>query len=132
MYLIAFMLLGLLPAEDCVVDSVDLVEWNSFYDERGRHVFDQLIFYDWNEKAGRHEIRAWRMRKSNAMNPVYDEPNREYVMTWFDSQSFCWRRVYANSYRRSHTIGDPELEERKTRPTEQRRDLIICTKKRRR
>jgi hypothetical protein len=42
------MVLGSQPAlSEPVVDRVDLVEVNHFFDEQGRLVFDQVIFYDW-------------------------------------------------------------------------------------
>jgi len=38
-------------SDDVAREQVDLVELNHFYDEQGRLVFDQLIFYDWAERA---------------------------------------------------------------------------------
>lgn len=37
--------LGIQPTETAAVESVDLIEVNHFYDEAGRLVFDQIIFY---------------------------------------------------------------------------------------
>ena len=34
------------PVENVAQDHVDLVEVNHFYDEQGKLVFDQVIFYD--------------------------------------------------------------------------------------
>ena len=31
-------------------ESVDAIELNHFYDEQGRLVFDQLIFYEWSRR----------------------------------------------------------------------------------
>ena len=37
--------------DDVIRESVDLIELNHFYDEHGRLVFDQVIFYDWHENS---------------------------------------------------------------------------------
>jgi hypothetical protein len=47
----AILLLLVVPRETVICEQVDLVEKNSFYDENGRLVFDQIIFYDWHERA---------------------------------------------------------------------------------
>ena len=41
---------------------VDLIEVNHFYDENGKRVFDQLIFWDWKPAEAAHRVRAWRER----------------------------------------------------------------------
>ena len=49
---------------EVTADRLDLVELNHFYDEQGRLVFDQLIFYDWSPEDARYQVRAWRLVKS--------------------------------------------------------------------
>ena len=44
---IIFLLVGLISTEDIAREEVDLIEVNHFFDEQGRLVFEQLIFYDW-------------------------------------------------------------------------------------
>ena len=51
------------PLEDLARDRVDLIEVNHFYDEQGRLVFDQIIFYDWSPMQCRYQVRDWRLLK---------------------------------------------------------------------
>ena len=51
------------PVEDSLCEKVDLIEVNHFYDEQGKLVLDQLIFYDWSPADGRFQVRAWRLLK---------------------------------------------------------------------
>jgi len=44
-------------------DRVDKVECNHFYDNNGRHVFDQIIYWDWNEIENRYDVVDWRSEK---------------------------------------------------------------------
>ena len=51
------------PLDGAVTDRVDLIELNHFYDEQGKLVFDQVIFYDWCNEQCRYNVRAWRLLK---------------------------------------------------------------------
>ncbi len=42
-----------------VSESVDLIELNHFYDRQGRHVYDQVIFYERLASTGQYRVRAW-------------------------------------------------------------------------
>lgn len=124
MLFVAAMLLGIIPQTDLVEDSVDVIELNKFYDGQGRHVFDQLIFYDWDEHSGQHQVRAWRMYKTSAQIPHYNERTGEYVLTWHDVQNGnCMRQVTTKSFRKTFTQYDPELIARKKLSIENRKEL---------
>ena len=56
---------GIAPQDDVARESVDLIELNHFYDEQGRLVFDQVIFYDWSAADARYNVRAWRLVKNS-------------------------------------------------------------------
>lgn len=114
-------LLGSSPMGSVAVDQVDLIEYNHFYDEQGRHVFDQLIFYDWSRRDARYQIRDWRLVKSNMQVPYKDTQRNFYTATWHDGQVI--RQVRATSLRETWTQYDPELVERANLPKEQRREL---------
>lgn len=109
------------PVEDVAVDRVDLVELNHFYDEQGRHVFDQVIFYDWSPQNKRYEVRAWRLVKHPAQVPCRDWQSGGFVAIWQDGNLF--RKVHAITMRESWTQHDPELVERSFLPKEQRAEL---------
>lgn len=112
---------GLSPQEDVSRDRVDLVEVNHFYDDSGRHVFDQVIFYDWSPLDCRHLVRAWRMVKNPAQLPKRNWADDTYTATWNDGEVL--REVRAATMRESWTQYDPELLERDYLPKEKRREL---------
>lgn len=109
------------PVEDVAIDRVDLIELNHFYDEHGKHVFDQIIFYDWSSQSGRYNVRAWRLLKKPAQIPKRDWRRRNFIAVWHDG--IVLREVHAETVRESWTQYDPELVERTFLPKEQRREL---------
>ena len=112
---------GAAPATSEVVDRVDLIEVNHLYDQHGRHVIDQLIFYDWDSATRRFQVRAWRLLKSEEQRPRKSWPKGDYVTTWRDQNIV--RRVHAVQTRETWTTHDPEVREREIYPMEQRLDL---------
>jgi hypothetical protein len=102
-------------------DQVDLIEYNHLYDEQGRHVLDQVIFYEWSRGESRFQIRDWRLIKSNTQLPRHDAERGIYIATWHEGQTL--RQVRATSLRETWTQYDPELIERSYLPKEQRREL---------
>ena len=115
--------LGLSPQEDVAREQVDLKEVNHFYDEQGRLVFDQVIFYDWSPEHGRHMVRAWRLVKNPAQLPQRDWKDGGYVAVWQDGEVL--RHVRGHSMRETWTQYDPELIEREYLPKEQRKELRV-------
>ncbi len=109
------------PATDVVSDRVDLVEVNHFYDEQGRLVLDQIIFYDWSLVQARYNVRAWRLLKTPAQIPQRNWKSQEFVAVWHDGETL--RRVRADLLRESWTQYDPELLEQQYLPKEKRREL---------
>ena len=102
-------------------DELDLLEVNHYHDDQGRMVFDQLIFYEWSPEQGRHQVRAWRLLKSDTQRPRYDFPSRQYVVRWYDGEIL--REVRAAAYRETWTQHDPELAERQFLAKEKRKEL---------
>jgi hypothetical protein len=109
------------PREDVATERVDLIEVNHFYDDQGRLVFDQLLFYDWSHDDGRYQLRAWRMVKNNSQLPQRNWQSGGYVATWQDGDVL--RKISAATTRESWTQYDPELTEREFLPKEKRREL---------
>ena len=109
------------PVEDVTSDQVDLIEVNHFYDEHGRLVFDQVIFYDWSTSDGRYQVCAWRLLKTPAQIPYRNSTRDVFVATWHDGDVL--RRVTGRSFRETWTQFDPELVEREFLPKERRREL---------
>lgn len=110
------------PPADVATDYVDIVEVNHFYDERGRHVFDQVIFYDWSAQQCRFNVRDWRLMKKPGQMPQRDWNTRRYVCIWHDGKVL--RKVQADHFRESWSQQDPELLERAYLPKDQRKELV--------
>lgn len=109
------------PQEFVARDEVDLIEVNHYYDEAGKHVFDQLIFYDWSGEESRYHVRAWRLIKHPSQFPLHDLRTDTYVATWQDGEVL--RSVSGDAFRETWTQYDPELLERSALPKSQRREL---------
>ncbi len=112
---------AIIPDQSIARESVDLIELNHFYDEHGRLVFDQVIFYDWSDADSRYMVRAWRIVKHPAQVPCRDWEDGGYVALWQDEDVL--RQVRAASVRETWTQHDPELVEREFWPKEKRREL---------
>lgn len=112
---------GLNPQDDVVRDDVDLIEINHFFDEQGKRILDQLIYYDWCSERCRYQVRAWRLLKSPAQLPRRDWRTGEYSATWHDGDVL--RQVRATTVRETWTQYDPELVEREFLAKDRRRDL---------
>ena len=119
------LLLGLMPTAPVAEDTADVVEVNRFYDEDGRQVFTQLIFWDWIADQGAFRVFAWRIVKSPDQMPVYDGWRGCYVTQFFDQNTL--RRVRAKSRRDTWTQYDPELFDRQFLPQQSRRGLALET-----
>ena len=120
---LALLLLSVIPHDDVARESVDLMELNHFYDEHGRLVFDQVIFYDWSNDDARYQVRAWRLVKNPAQIPQRDWKNGGYFALWYDGEVL--RYVRSKSDRETWTQYDPELVEREYLPKEQRKELLV-------
>ncbi len=114
--------LGIAPRGDIARETVDLMEINHFYDEHGRLVFDQVIFYDWSKDDARYMVRAWRLIKNPAQVPQRDWKEGGYLAVWQDGELF--RHVRSQSFRETWTQYDPELVEREYLPKERRKELM--------
>lgn len=115
---------SLTPVEDLVLDRVDLVEINHYYDDKGRHVLDQIIFYDWSQRHGRYQVRDWRMLKHETQIPRRDWEGQGFVAIWHDPiDGDVLRKVQAKSLRETWTQYDPEIVQRDSLPKDSRRKL---------
>jgi hypothetical protein len=121
MFAVIFAALSLTPQEDVACDELDLIEINHFYDEQGRLVFDQVIFYDWSPVESRYNVRAWRLLKSPAQMPRRNWNRDDFVAVWHDGDVL--RKVRAKAVRETWTQYDPELVAREHLPKEKRREL---------
>ena len=105
-------------------DSVDVIEINHCYSDKGEKRFTQAIFWRWQNSYpnGRYVVVDWRMlREDKKPYPRKDYEKNCYYLTWWD-QNF-WRRVKSISFKETWTQHDPEVENRKVHPVERRRGL---------
>lgn len=111
--MIFLLLFAILPNDLVVQEQCDVIEVNHFYDDQGRHVFDQVIFYDWCVGHNRHMVADWRLIKNETYRPINGK------ILFYDQETI--RKVTAKSQRETWTQYDPELVERETLPKEKRR-----------
>jgi hypothetical protein len=110
------------PPQVALTTHVDLVEVNHYFDAEGKPVFNQLIFYDWDEQAGRFNVVAWRLLKNPRQVPVSDSVTGKYSATWHDGRVL--RTVRAERRVETWTQFDPETFERAFLPKNERPDLV--------
>ena len=111
--------LGLQPIEPVALEQVDLVEINHYYDQRGKLVLDQIIFYEWCAERCRYQVRDWRLLKSANQLPRRNRHGNDYVAVWRDGQLL--RKVHARAVRETWTLYDPEVADRENLPKNRRR-----------
>ncbi len=105
-------------------ERVDLVEINHFYDDQGRLVFDQILYYDWSSTANRYQLRDWRLLKNRNQVPLKNATDGRYVSVWSDfKERDALRSISARLLRETWTEYDPELIEREFLPEGSRKKL---------
>lgn len=101
-------------------DRVDRIELNHHYDGDGKHTYDQIIFWEWDESAGRYKTVDWDMPFPTQRIP--ERRHGRWTVTWRD----CFgelRRVEAVGLWETWTQHDPlDLEDR-VFPAHRRRGL---------
>lgn len=104
------------PVPDRPDPIVDILELNHVYSERtGKRFMRVWLFWDWYPWDQRFQVIAWRWYRLD-MHPErtrgYDHARRLHYLIWIDRRGKP-RKVWARSYRESHTYYDRELEERR-------------------
>ncbi|MFO1063883.1 MAG: hypothetical protein U0892_08480 [Pirellulales bacterium] len=88
---------------------VDLIEFNHFYDDLGRHAYDQVIFYEWSDEYARYNVMAWCLvENDDSRIPVKSRNGGDYVVRWFDRDAKAEREIRSRLYRETWTQFDPE------------------------
>jgi len=111
---------------------VDLIELNHFYDQQGRLVYDQVIFYERAPESGRFQVRAWCLvedRESLNRRPIKNHQTELYQVDWFDTDQRLLRKVTSRLYRESWTQIDPERTNKKIHDERLRIAMIQSPKK---
>ena len=110
------------PPPISVTEHVDLIEVNHYFDDAGKPVFDQLIFYNWDATARRYNVCAWRLLKNPNQLPIRNPRNGMYYASWHDGKLL--RVIEAEERMETWTQFDPETHERAFLPKGMRTDLL--------
>jgi hypothetical protein len=111
-----FMVVADVPKASEVEERVDLIELNHFYDDLGRHVYDQLIFYEWAPDAKHFLVRAWCLvdeKQAGTVKPWRSWPSREWNVRYHDRENRVLRKITSKQFRETWTQVDPERANRK-------------------
>lgn len=114
-------LIAMLPMSAVLDESCDLVEVNSYYDNDGHLVFQQLIFWDWKPEESSYRCFAWMMIKCKKQYPVFDRSRNCWTVIFLDEGTL--RRIRAPSVRYTWTQYDPEFLDREHLSPDKRRGL---------
>ena len=105
------------PEHEPLREHVDLIEVNSFYDDNGKLMLSQYIFYDWCSSSGRYQVRDWKLMKEcpnkpeNIMALPLRRANGDITLRIKDGDGTL-REITTRHVRHTHTQYDPELLER--------------------
>ena len=106
-------------------ESVDLIELNHYYDDLGRHAYDQIIFYEWSSEYRRFHVIAWCLVEEDLMRlPTRDHARKAYSVRWQDRDSKKMRTVWSKHYRETWTQSDPERDNKKLMDEKYRISLL--------
>lgn len=102
------------------IETVDLIEFNTYLRHDGSIHFEQVILWDWSPDYRRYQVVAWVFVNRLYCGPVKIGP--WYHICWLDESSKVYR-IRAGAYRETKTHVDPERENIKLWPSESRRKL---------
>lgn len=119
-----WLLLLIVPFSPVVHDHFSVLELNHYYDHDGKHVFSQVLFWDFDSRESRYNVQAWRLT-----DPKYTPRRTPNGAEALFHDKGVLRKVTADSWRESHTQHDPELTNRTHLPQEQRRGLTTERKR---
>ena len=121
-----------LKGNPSVDEYVDLIELNHFFDQQGRLVYDQVVFYERAPETGRFQVRAWCLvedREYLNRRPVKNQETELYQVDWFDTDQRFLRKITSRLFRESWTQVDPERSNKKFHDERLRISLIQNPKK---
>lgn len=115
-----------------IEEQVDMIELNHFYDQVGRHVYDQVIFYHVSPETGKFRVRAWCLiedRESLSRRPLRDPQTSTVRVEWYDENQKLLRRLSSKLFRESWTQVDPERSDKVQLEEKLRLSLADCPAK---
>ena len=115
---------GHIDRPTAAAESVDLIEVNHFYDDLGRHVYDQVIFYEWAQDVGQHHVRAWCLLDNPARTPFKSYQTDRWQIIWYDRDQRMTREIQSEHFRETWSQVDPERANKKLLDEKLRTALI--------
>lgn len=113
--MIAFLLLCVIGSKLEKSAHVDMIELNHYFDDRGQHVFDQVIFWRIEESTRRYQVRGWKICNSQNDYPTRNANGLTELRIGFDSSAL---RVRSKVFRESWSHRDPERDDLVRHPLE--------------
>lgn len=102
----------------------DLVEVNSHIDQKGRHTYDQIIFWEWNPVLKKMVVCSWTLVSEDESN-IPSRVGKRYVFRReYKREKRKTIIIYADLFRKTTSRIDPEKENKKIFPEKLRRDLF--------
>jgi hypothetical protein len=86
-------------------EHVDMIELNHYFDNRGQHVFDQVIFWRVDASTRRYQVRGWKICNSQNDYPTRNANGLASIWLGFDHAAL---KVRSKQFRESWTQVDPE------------------------
>jgi hypothetical protein len=126
-YALLMMVIGESSVSSPCTEEVDLIELNHFHDCLGRHVYDQVIFYEWSHELQRYHVRAWCLvedRELLSRRPAKSYSDNRYYVRWHDRDQQLQRHITSKHYRESWTQIDPERANKKLLDERLRTSLV--------
>lgn len=112
------------PIQEVARERVDLVEVNHFYDDSGKHKFDQIIYYRWSGENARFDIVDYKQLRCIDQIPVRVEKLDGWLSVWQDrGDHHLLRSIFAREKIETWTQHDPEMLQRKYLPKDRRCQL---------
>ena len=109
------------PPPFMIVDHVDSIELNHYYDSSGKAVLNQLIYFDWANSDQCFHAIDYRLQKHPTRIPVFDYSTGTYKSWFYDGRYMI--QVTSDSFVETWTQTDPEYVQRKNRSNDQRPGL---------
>lgn len=118
--------MGSLGGSFAIKERCDMMELNHYYDKSGKHIFDQVIYWRRRPQDGKYEVREWVLvedRESVNNRPRKNENSGLWESYYKRSGDDYYLIVRSPIFKESHTMYDPERENKKITPENLRMGL---------
>lgn len=117
--LCVFLGVGSLGGSFGIKERCDMIELNHYYDLSGKQIYDQVIYWRRRPQDGKYEVREWALvedRESVSNRPRKDVNSGLWESYYKRQSDNYYLHVTAPIFKESHTMYDPERENKKMTP----------------